>query len=1557
LSCNYCTLSFGAMDMRSISFILCAYIFHVARSTLLNVTIQEDEFRECEIPAIQFLQRTALYKAEKLKSAGILADQQTEATDISCMSTGHPLGEVPLSYEAYFQLAMMRELEITSHLRPCHNQIPKISLLQDTTVHKWHHNRAAKLVVAGWLVCALSLVATSLINVLVVPKKGGAWDKTPPSKLRLADEEKAFKKGIVHWLGLSWVDNLMGRYGKCTMAEIEDIELNPDRCPRDFKPHKEFVALWTAQIKKRGLKHASLVRALASLIGTRGCICIVVAGTCQIVLQQLGMVIALDIFLGYMQRHFLETQRHPGIVEDMLFPTLLVIFLCFGIPMLYRLSEIVVALLDGYYTNICAAGLATIVYEKGLELPVGAANDEERKKFDSTDLALRPNIVQVLNIDIVATWGYLLKKVVYYSLAPISSIFLIGMLITHLGLAGLFGMCYMFVAMIFGALIVSTNFLQYVRWQNFTDHRMHYLMELLTHIRVIKSLGYENLAYERVKKARDGELIANKTSAVVGSLVLVNFQSVPWVSMILTLVLMAKFGRPITARHLFIVHRIMVTLLSTLGILESGLAEMLNVPNSFNRIKAFLAQPERPRDVVRKPSEEEGAPVVSFNGTFSYMPSWPPALKDVHFNIYPGEVVAVVGSVGSGKTSLMLAIMGELFPFDQSSVEAPREISYNAQVPWIFEGTLRENVILDKPLKITRYNDALNAAGLMPDLEILPGADEVTIGAQGIRLSGGQKARVGLARAAYMQNTDVMILDDPFASVDVPTGQHIFNELVMGPITEGRTKIVVLQPHIPRLKKFDRVLLMQNGRLAHFGPPEQVIQTPEFQELLAKTDEKETGEGGQSVEDDLAEDDALVFAKKTIKEVRKTAKGEDLREADEAEYFRSSTVSLWVRCGGIMNGIFVITALVAERLTGLIQLNIVALWADKKLAGSRDDLFFLAMSAINLLCQITMTIFSNLSCNAFSISAGRRIHEMVMDSMLKAPVDRFFDKNPVGRLIQRLSGDMGAVDRGVLQVITGVLKFVVGMTVSQTFVMSLLPWWVPVCCIPMYMAAACFAALYASVAVPLTFQFKRGMAVIQELQSQISASNISIRVHGMSDDFMARFNNNCITMIRAQYLTYHVTNAWAASRISLVLCVLSTAFNLGGLWSGMSMGRLMMICALCFGSLAEFEQVAPLVTQFITTLNSLQRVVRYLDIPQEAPLELPGDVQMRKMVKIAQKDLVRLEIKREGASLQLVTQDGLPLLETSKDKKMLCLVEGRRIQDITTNAENFNLVDSRYSVVAVNSAYQDADIMAQELVKPGHNIWLDLWHHDHKDGVKIEFEHFSTGYNDDPDVLKNVSFAIAPKAKAAFVGHSGCGKSTTLLCLLRMLEARRGRLLINDSDSRKMGLRCLRSMVGLVPQDPTIFDGTWRYNMDPFEQYPDGRIWEALRLCRLLPYVCSLSSTLNSRIETAGANLSMGQRQLLSLARMVVRQPAILMLDECTSALDPATQQAVQETLTSQFPLSTIVAVAHRIETILNFDKIVVFRKGEVVEQGTVSEVSNIPDGVFAKVLKKHRLL
>jgi len=270
-------------------------------------------------------------------------------------------------------------------------------------------------------------------------------------------------------------------------------------------------------------------------------------------------------------------------------------------------------------------------------------------------------------------------------------------------------------------------------------------------------------------------------------------------------------------------------------------------------------------------------------------------------------------------------------------------------------------------------------------------------------------------------------------------------------------------------------------------------------------------------------------------------------------------------------------------------------------------------------------------------------------------------------------------------------------------------------------------------------------------------------------------------------------------------------------------------------------------------------------------------------------------------------------------------------------------------IVGVNSA-RTAEAMAAELCDPPEVVFLDLWSARYGEGMSVTLQELSAGYCNEKSVLHNINVDIQPRAKVGFVGTTGCGKSTALLCCLRILEPRSGRIHIGDIDARNLGLKTLRSIVGLVPQDPTVFQGTVRYNVDPFGQFPDSCVRSALEAVQFMQFV--QEGGLDTEITRDGANLSFGQKQLLSLARMVIKQPPVLLLDECTSALDPSTQEAVQRTLMTQFPMTTIIAVAHRVETILDFDHIVAFSCGSVVESGGVEDLLKIERGVFAGLVK-----
>jgi len=298
-------------------------------------------------------------------------------------------------------------------------------------------------------------------------------------------------------------------------------------------------------------------------------------------------------------------------------------------------------------------------------------------------------------------------------------------------------------------------------------------------------------------------------------------------------------------------------------------------------------------------------------------------------------------------------------------------------------------------------------------------------------------------------------------------------------------------------------------------------------------------------------------------------------------------------------------------------------------------------------------------------------------------------------------------------------------------------------------------------------------------------------------------------------------------------------------------------------------------------------------------------------------------------------------------------VEGKTFALLDPGNKEFAALDPWHQLVAVNNVANDATKMAEELCH-GHSesVALRLRSGWLVQGASINISSLVAGYGHAPvDVLKGVDLTIERKTKVALAGTTGCGKSTLILCMLRVLEPRAGTIRIEGVNTQDIGLYTLRRSLGLVPQDPVIFTGTIRANLDPFLEFTDEQMWKALYSVKLISFIKKLGAGLESAVKADGENFSFGQRQLLCIARMILRQPALLLLDEATSAIDPNTQEVVQQAIRSAFPDSTIVAVAHRLETILDFDGVIVMEKGHIVEQGSVKELANTKGGLFAKML------
>jgi len=467
------------------------------------------------------------------------------------------------------------------------------------------------------------------------------------------------------------------------------------------------------------------------------------------------------------------------------------------------------------------------------------------------------------------------------------------------------------------------------------------------------------------------------------------------------------------------------------------------------------------------------------------------------------------------------------------------------------------------------------------------------------------------------------------------------------------------------------------------------------------------------------------------------------------------------------------------------------------------------------------------------------------------------------------------------------------------------------------------------------------------------------------DDFA-----NCVRkLIAANFLVSVICIRWIVNRLFLIGGIFVTGLTLLAIWvpNCTDVGSASLVINTMFSMVFSCEYTLGQFSMAQFQVICMNRVYEYTGLPEEREARLPTDDVFKNwtiafpramlgrlgtathlvLKKVVGPDGVRI-VRVEGSKEEVV------LKQFSNDSAALVAMDGKSLADIAPNCEQLRHCSGWHRLTRVNTASKTAEDLADELCD-GNSFSLSLeiksgWL---ADGARIEVQNLRVGYGDLPrDVLQGVSFTVPRRNKAAIVGPTGCGKSTMLLCFLRILEPRGGKIYLEGVDTQTMGLRTLRQSLGLVPQDPVLLQGTLRFNIDPFEMYDDARIWEALRHVQMDQFVQhSLPEGLDFQISGEGSNLSFGQRQLLSMARNIVSKPMLLLLDEATSAIDPNTQQLLQNTIEKQFEDASMVVIAHRLETIINFDVVVVLDRGVVVEKGPLKEVAHIKDGRFAGML------
>ncbi|XP_063124478.1 multidrug resistance-associated protein 1 isoform X12 [Rattus norvegicus] len=922
-----------------------------------------------------------------------------------------------------------------------------------------------------------------------------------------------------------------------------------------------------------------------------------------------------------------------------------------------------------------------------------------------------------------------------------------------------------------------------------------------------------------------------------------------------------------------------------LNILPMVISSIVQASVSLKRLRIFLSHEELEPDSIERWSIKDGGGMNSItvkNATFTWARDEPPTLNGITFAIPDGALVAVVGQVGCGKSSLLSALLAEMDKVE-GHVTLKGSVAYVPQQAWIQNDSLRENILFGRPLQEHCYKAVMEACALLPDLEILPSGDLTEIGEKGVNLSGGQKQRVSLARAVYC-NSDIYLLDDPLSAVDAHVGKHIF-EKVVGPMGLLKNKTRILVTHgISYLPQVDVIIVMSGGKISEMGSYQELLDRDgafaEFvrtyantEQDLASEDDSKNGVSGLGKESKPVENGILVTdavgkplqsvvtnqQHSSTAELQKSGVKEEtwkLMEADKAQTGQVKLSVYWnyMKAIGLCISFLSIFLFLCNHVSALASNYWLSLWTDDRPAvnGTQENRNFRlsVYGALGILQGVAVFGYS-MAVSIGGIFASRRLHLDLLQNVLRSPMS-FFERTPSGNLVNRFSKELDTVDSMIPQVIKmfmGSLFSVIGAVIIILLATPIAAVIIP----PLGLVYFFVQRFY----VASSRQLKRLESVSRSpVYSHFNETLLGVSVIRAFEE-QERFIRQSDLKVDENQKAYYpsiVANRWLAVRLECV-------------------GNCIVLFAALFAVISRHSLSAGLVG--LSVSYSLQ-ITAYLNW------------------------LVRMSSE----------------METN-------IVAVERLKE--------------YSETEKEASWQ-----IQETAPPS------TWPH----SGRVEFRDYCLRYREDLDlVLKHINVTIEGGEKVGIVGRTGAGKSSLTLGLFRINESAEGEIIIDGINIAKIGLHNLRFKITIIPQDPVLFSGSLRMNLDPFSQYSDEEVWMALELAHLKGFVSALPDKLNHECAEGGENLSVGQRQLVCLARALLRKTKILVLDEATAAVDLETDDLIQSTIRTQFEDSTVLTIAHRLNTIMDYTRVIVLDKGEIRECGAPSELLQ-QRGVFYSMAK-----
>ncbi|XP_050516933.1 probable multidrug resistance-associated protein lethal(2)03659 [Diabrotica virgifera virgifera] len=1132
----------------------------------------------------------------------------------------------------------------------------------------------------------------------------------------------------------------------------------------------------------------------------------------------------------------------------------------------------------------------------GMKMRIASCSVIYRKALRLSKSALAETTIgQMVNLlsNDVGRFDQAVHHLHYFYIAPIQALIVMVFLYVVVGWTALLGTLFLLLSIPLQSWLGKKTSQFRLKTATRTDERVRLMNEIISGIQVIKMYTWEYPFAKLVELVRGNEVKFIRKTSVIRAILMSLAMTLNDVAVAICLVTFVLTGNPLTASYAFTVtsyYRLMGTLTYFFPQAVSQGSEMYI---SMKRIQKFLQYDELKTDanfipenflngnkngklaMKELPSSDKGSIHIR-DASAKWLKSQPENnLEDIDMDVTPGNLAAVVGSVGSGKTTLLHIIMKEL-ELQRGSVTVSGKISYASQEPWLFGGSVRQNILFGEKYDQVKYNEVVRVCALQRDFTLFPHGDRTLAGERGVTLSGGQRARINLARAVYKE-ADIYLLDDPLSAVDTHVGKQIFEECICGYL--GSKCVVLVTHQLQYLKKIPNIYLLKNGQVAVSGSYDDIRNSnTDYSKVLANIEEEEEEIRRKSrivqakQEKDEEEEEVQVLQREAKSTgnisgrvyLKYAQAGGHLFKAlcliilfvmgqallSMCQYF----VTFWVNIQqwkALQNIASPTAPASLENMTAPLDITspspqpvdhtgFADWWLTPLFISENTVIYF---SALNILMVVIMNIRSS-SFYAWSITASTKMHNTMFENIVYSPM-RFFTINPSGRILNRFSKDIGALDEVLPMTFMDTVQ--IGLEVAAIcFVIGSLTYWIMI-------PTICIGILFYVMRV-IFLETSRDVKRVESVTRSPIYTHLTASLQGLTT--IRAFKAEDI--LKTEFDKYQNTH-------SAAFFMYLGANRTFGFW-------LDFICVI--------------------------------------------------YIALVILSLIFVESETFGGNM------GLALTQTLGLTGMFQW--GMRQWSELEN-----------QMTSVERVQEYADLKHEE---DNHTAEPDkTW----PDQGKVEFKNMSLQYSpDDPPVLKNLSFVIQPSEKVGIVGRTGAGKSSLIQAVFRLTHID-GSILIDDIDTKSVALKKLRSKISIIPQEPVLFSGTLRNNLDPFDEYNDEVLWNALEQVELKSAVDDLPAGLDSKMAEGGSNFSVGQRQLVCLARAVIRNNKILVLDEATANVDPYTDGLIQTTIRKNFDKCTVLTIAHRLNTIMDSDKVLVMDAGRAVEFDHPHTLLQNQDGIF----------